>query len=277
MGSRHKEARQPHGNNMALRNGVNGPGDLFRPVRGPQASLLSDLAAEQIMELIRSGRLAQGSRLPPERELAEQLGVSRPVLREALRILEAAGIFTASVGRGRFVTGHARAENGSEEADLLWLHRGEIAELNHLLQLVEPEAILEVPSHLLPEVAADARAALSRGQTSVDGGDADAAAESDVEFHLALCRLTPNSMLRELITRLVRSYPDSTRAVYTVEAAARRSLAQHQEIVEALEAGSREEASRLLREHAAVAYRFAAEQALRSREERDGNGHPSPA
>jgi GntR family transcriptional repressor for pyruvate dehydrogenase complex len=260
---------------MALHDDLNRPPSLFRPVQGPQASLLSDLAAEQIMELIRSGRLPLGSRLPPERELAEQLGVSRPVLREALRILEAAGIFTASVGRGRFVTGHALAENAASEADWLWLHRGEIAELNHLLQLVEPAGILEVPSHYLPEVAADARAALARGQKSVETGDADAAAESDVEFHLALCRRTPNSLLRELIMRLIRSYPESVRAVYTVEAAARRSLAEHAEIVEALEAGSREDASRLLRDHAAVAYRFAAEQALRSREEQGGRNGPT--
>jgi GntR family transcriptional regulator, transcriptional repressor for pyruvate dehydrogenase complex len=235
-------------------------------VSGPQAALLSDLAAEQIMDLIRSGRLPLGSRLPPERELAEQLSVSRPVLREALRILEAAGIFTASVGRGRFVTGHALAETASEKADWLWLHRGEIAELNHLLQLVEPAGILEVPSHHLPEIVADARSALSRAQKSLDAGDANAAADADAEFHLALCKRTPNSLLRELITRLIGSSVESAHAVYTVEAAARLSLDQHRGIVEALESGSREDASRLLREHAAVAYRFAAEQALRARE-----------
>ncbi len=240
--------------------------NVFNRLEGVHTSLLSDLAAEQIMRLIRSGQLPAGSRLPAERDLAQRLGVSRTSLREALRILEATRVLEASVGRGRFVTsnpGHkSSAMPGWHE-----LQREEVAELNHVLQLVEPAGILEVPIHLVPEVVADARAICARAQEAIAAADVDAAVKLDVDFHLSLCRRTPNRLLRDLLMKLIESMADSARAVYAIPVAARHSLDQHLKIVEALEAGSRERASALLREHAATAYRFAAEQIVA------GEGH----
>ena len=58
---------------------------------------------EQIKELLIKGELKRGDRLPPERQLADMLGVSRPSLREALRALEYAGMLETRVGEGIFV------------------------------------------------------------------------------------------------------------------------------------------------------------------------------
>lgn len=210
------------------------------------------------MQLVRSGQLTAGSRLPSERELTDQLGVSRSVLREALRILEKSGLLSAKQGSGRFVNGHASDNWPLPAADhWLGLHWEEMAELNHVLQLIEPEAVLEVPSHLLPQVAYAARVLHEQSRVAVETGDAQLAAQIDSEFHTVLCRFTPNRLLRDLILKLLASGTDSAHAVYAIPAAARNSLAHHLAIVEALEAGSREDASRLVREHAAVAYRYA--------------------
>lgn len=64
---------------------------------------LYEQIAEQIEALIRDGSFARGTRLPAERELAEQLGVSRPSIREALIALEAAGLIETRVGDGTYV------------------------------------------------------------------------------------------------------------------------------------------------------------------------------
>lgn len=236
--------------------------DLFTRLDGSQLMLLSDLATEQILQLIDSGRLGPGSRLPAERDLAQQLGVSRTALREALRILEASGVLEARVGRGRFVSkSHRNSSTALKDGDWFQAHHQELAELNHVLQLVEPASILEVPTHLLPHVASEARAICVRMEAVLATGDADQAIELDGEFHRTLCRRTSNRLLRDLILSLISMSVDIGRAVYEIPRAAQRSLQQHWSIVAALEAGSREEASRLLREHEAVAYRFAAEQA----------------
>jgi DNA-binding GntR family transcriptional regulator len=65
----------------------------------------------ELLAFMRSGRFAVGSRLPAEPELAKALGVSRPTLREAVRVLERDGSVTRRRGRGTFVTGRTRLRN----------------------------------------------------------------------------------------------------------------------------------------------------------------------
>src|SRR5690348_14856484 len=64
---------------------------------------LAEAAAAQIRARIDSGHFGTGQRLPSERDLADELGVSRTVLRESLRSLESLGYVEASAGRGTFV------------------------------------------------------------------------------------------------------------------------------------------------------------------------------
>ncbi|MEL7104791.1 MAG: FadR/GntR family transcriptional regulator [Pseudomonadota bacterium] len=73
---------------------------LFEPI-GHES--VSDAAVAQIEDLIASGILRQGRKLPSERELAEMLGISRPKLREALQVLEERGLVTTKHGEGTFV------------------------------------------------------------------------------------------------------------------------------------------------------------------------------
>ena len=65
---------------------------------------VSDAAVAQVEDLIASGILRQGRKLPSERELAEMLGISRPKLREALKVLEERGLVTTKHGEGTFVS-----------------------------------------------------------------------------------------------------------------------------------------------------------------------------
>src|SRR5512140_3135570 len=70
--------------------------------------------AEQIRTLIKSGEFKAGGRLPPERDLARQLGVSRPSVREALIALEVEGLVEVRIGSGIYVTGLPRAAPPTE-------------------------------------------------------------------------------------------------------------------------------------------------------------------
>jgi DNA-binding FadR family transcriptional regulator len=96
-----------------------GPG-LFAPIAVARAS---SAIAEQIRQAIVTGQLAQGDRLPPERELAEQFGVSRVTVRDALRGLEAMGLVDVRVGArgGAFVTAPTGAVVGQTMSDMLMM------------------------------------------------------------------------------------------------------------------------------------------------------------
>ena len=68
--------------------------------------VIAEEVAERIEELITSGKLALGDKLPPERELARELHISRPTLREGIRALSAIGTVRVEHGKGSFVAGH---------------------------------------------------------------------------------------------------------------------------------------------------------------------------
>jgi DNA-binding FadR family transcriptional regulator len=236
---------------------------MFETITGAPSVLVSDLAVDQILKLINDGRLPVGTRLPPERALAESLGVSRSTLREALRILGASGVLEARTGRGRVVTSRpSRGQPSGSMAAYLVEHREEVAEINHVLQLVTPAAFVEIPAHLLPEIAAGARDTLDAITAALDAGDTDRAAEGDILFHRQLIERTPNALLRGIAWELIGAAPDHGKEIYRISAAARHSMAQHSAIIAAVEHGQKDRAAQLIRDHAAIGYRFAIEQSL---------------
>src|SRR5439155_20970979 len=75
------------------------------PIHSNEPRRLYRQIADQIRSLIRSNEFAAGARLPPERDLARQLGVSRPSVREALIALEVEGLVEVKIGSGIYVLG----------------------------------------------------------------------------------------------------------------------------------------------------------------------------
>src|SRR3954452_19626256 len=104
--------------------------DLFAPVSIARAS---SSIADQIRQAILTGKLDQGERLPPERELAEQFGVSRVTVRDALRALEAMGLIEVRVGArgGAFATVPSGSIVGQTMSDMM------------MMSAVTPEDIVE--------------------------------------------------------------------------------------------------------------------------------------
>jgi DNA-binding FadR family transcriptional regulator len=93
---------------------------MFAPIAVTRAS---SSIADQIRQAIVTGKLTQGSRLPPERELAEQFGVSRVTVRDALRALEAMGLLEVRVGArgGAFVTVPSGSIMGQTMSDMMMM------------------------------------------------------------------------------------------------------------------------------------------------------------
>ena len=68
-------------------------------------SRVSDQVVQQILDLVEEGELKPGEQLPGERELTQQLSISRSAVREAIRLLEAQGLLEVRPGKGTFITG----------------------------------------------------------------------------------------------------------------------------------------------------------------------------
>jgi GntR family transcriptional regulator, transcriptional repressor for pyruvate dehydrogenase complex len=220
---------------------------------------LVDETAEEIGSRILHGQLAAGDRLPTERELSEQLGVSRTVLREALSSLEALGLLETRGTRGRWVA----AGGSSERSRTLvgaWLHQHarEILEVDEIRSVLEAHAIRSLSTWEAMDAAREAGAALRRQGEALERGDAVGAAEGDAEFHRILGSATQNGALTSLMAGLIDASRKGAYAVYSLPETAAGSLAQHRGIVDALAAGDVENAARLAQEHMLdVARRYA--------------------
>lgn len=230
--------------------------------RGRDGSLV-EAATDAINAMILHGELSPGDRLPTERALVEQLGVSRTVLREALSSLEALGLVETRGTRGRFVA----AGGSSERSRALvgaWLHQHarEILEVDEIRSVLESHAIRSM-SRWDAIDAAGAGTVIVRSQAeAVERDDPLAAAEGDAAFHRLLGSYTKNEALRTLMDGLVDASRKGAYAVYSLPETAAGSLEQHRLIVDALAASDVDGAARLAQEHMLdVARRYAAARA----------------
>jgi DNA-binding FadR family transcriptional regulator len=211
---------------------------------------LVDAAAEQIRGAIARGDFGPGDQIPTERELAEQLGVSRVVLREALSSLEALGMIERRSTRGRFVAAGGSATR-SRSLVAAWLHQHtqQIAELNEMRVIVEahtvrtfPEADIDEAVRMGRRLVLDQAAALSRESTIE-------AVDIDQDLHWLFVSHSPNAPLRGLGRELIDQSRDVALAVYSLPSLAAESVAEHDRILDALAEHKRDLAAERLSEH----------------------------
>ena len=194
---------------------------------------VTDEAIAKIKEMIVSGELAPGSRLPPEKELAERLGLSRSSMREAVKALEVFRVLDVRRGDGTYVT--------SLEPKLLLEAVSFVVDLHDdrsLLEIFAVRRILE--SHatgLAAQSATDEGIATLRAEidsVSDDTGIEDLVAH-DTRFHTAIAQLAGNDYLAHLLESLTSQ---TVRARLwrglTQAGAADRTLSEHRAILEAI-------------------------------------------
>jgi len=220
---------------------------------------LAEGAAARIAQLISSGELRPGDRLPPERELAQSLGVSRGALREGLASLESAGLLRARVGHGRFVS-LTGSENVSS-ALTSFTQLQPIGDVIAMRRLLEPAAVRDIPAMKVADVAAEAAKSLQTMRRAAARRQYAAAASAHTSFHNALVRYAATRLHRLLLLGLISASETAELEVLRGAAAAKHSLARHQAIVDPLSAGDVEEAARQVEEHLEPAFTYPADPA----------------
>jgi GntR family transcriptional repressor for pyruvate dehydrogenase complex len=199
-----------------------------------QTSRLYQQIVQQIEESIDKGELKEGDQLPAERELAQQFGVSRTAVREAVKTLREKGLVEAYAGRGTFIT------NGSTSS------------IRHTLDRMIRNGPLEGKAHLAevreilePEIAALAAkradhetiSAMQESISVMDAArlDAEAFIEGDLDFHLALAEAAGNPFILSLIDSIVGLLREQRMRTYYVEGGPERGQYHHKRILEAVE------------------------------------------
>lgn len=219
----------------------------FSRVSAGDGNLVREVA-ERVRGTIESGQFARGERLPSERDLARELGISRTVLRESLSSLESLGYLEARLGQGRFVADPDGWQSDRLLDDWLRRHESELRDLIELRAVIESQALRGAVGDL-GEMALVAREHLRAQAQALDEDRLDDAAEIDVSFHLLLATATPNAPMRALAQALIGRARPAAHAAYRVKSYRRGSVRQHRLIVAALRSGDRDRAADLLMEH----------------------------
>jgi DNA-binding FadR family transcriptional regulator len=197
---------------------------------------LTDSAVRRIADMIKNGTLQPGQRLPPERELAGILGLSRGALREALRMLESVGLVQARVGSGRYVT--ASRPHDPSGGLSVWMQLQPVGDVIAVRRILEPAAIMAIPATQLAATAAETRQLLDRMRKAHSRGKAELATRIHTQFHLTLVRYAPSRLHGALLASMSKSAESAQLEIFRTPRAGMQSIAKHVPMVEALEAGN---------------------------------------
>jgi GntR family transcriptional repressor for pyruvate dehydrogenase complex len=219
--------------------------ETLAPVR------LSDGVFRQIFRLISNGTLEAGERLPPERELARNLGVSRSSAREGLRVLDQLGLVDVRQGAGAFVVKNAwKAGSG-----LLWLpwlieHRDQVIELLQVREVVEPEMAKIAAGAATSQDRRDLRSIHDEFSRALAANDSGAAVALDREFHARIAEVSKNKTLATLVSSLHEIVHQKIGGPYHYRTCIGASaIREHAKLLEAIGKGSGARAATAMRLH----------------------------
>lgn len=203
-----------------------------------QTSRLYEQIIEQIQNRIMEGKVRPGDRLPSERELAEQFGVSRTAVREAVMALREKGLVDVQPGRGTFITDITGSTTEMMRDSLgLIVKLGLGNDLDKLVQvrtLLEPGIAALAAEMALPEDIETMQQAVDVMDEAME--DADVYVEADLEFHLALAKATQNPLVPILIDPIVDLLREQRKRIFLVEKGPERGQYHHKRILAAIKA-----------------------------------------
>jgi GntR family transcriptional repressor for pyruvate dehydrogenase complex len=218
-----------------------------KAVRGRESGQASRLVGSRIRELILSGRLQPGGKLPSERDLAALLGVSRSTVREALRTMESAGIVRVEAGRGAFLV---LGEGELASAPLLltslesWEGQRRVYEVRQALEsrgaAIAAERASAAQIGELERVLAEQESNVRKGLGSL---------EEDRRFHLGVARATGNDLLVKMVSDLIDLSRELRRSAWLAPEQPMRSVEQQRRVLRALQERDPAGAERWMQEH----------------------------
>ena len=218
---------------------------VLRAVRGHHAF---EGCVEQLATAIRLGVYPRGTSLPPERELAERLGVSRATLREAIAALRSAEFVSTTRGRGGGTVVSYRPRKPSARGARALVPRSEsLRDMLVFRRVVEPGAC---------HIAADRDLSTAQQELLVSAHDDVAAAsdpaehrQADSRFHLAIAAVTDSPLTVRSVTAVQSDLHDMLSAIPVLEVNIDHSARQHRTILATVLKGEPTKARRVMESH----------------------------
>ena len=227
---------------------------MFSPIK---TTKVYEQVIDQIKDMIDKGTLKKGDKLPSERDLVEQLKVSRTSIREALRSLEVIGLIECRQGEGNYIKTNFQ-DNLFEPLSIMFMLEGS-----------NPDAIWELRKTMEVEASGLAAKRITDEQLKelkeitekfMNSEDEDISAEVDKEFHYKIAECSGNVLIFNIlktVSTLVDHFIKDARKLILVHEGNREILfSQHNEIYLSIERRSSVDARKAMREHLDFANKY---------------------
>jgi len=203
---------------------------MYEPI---QSSRLYEQIVHQIEDRMLGGELDYGDKLPSELELAEQFGVSRTAVREAIKALRAKGLVEVLPGRGTFIIDGASEVLRTSFGQVLRIsNQGRLDNLIEIREMLEPKIAALAAERADEENIEAMKAAIAAMDNSME--NAEAFIEADLDFHLALAQATKNSLIPLLIDPVVDMLQEQRIRIFETDKGSEHGLFHHKRILQCI-------------------------------------------
>lgn len=220
---------------------------MFSPIKNTK---VYEQVMDQIKEMIEKGILKKGDRLPSERDLVEQLQVSRASIREALRALEVIGLIECRQGEGNFIKSDFQ-DNLFEPLSIMFMLEGiNPQEILELRKTMEVEASGLAAKRITDEQLKELTEIMERFENCEEE---EMKAVIDTEFHYKIAEYSGNVLIFNIlrtVSLLVDDFiKDARKLIIAKQENKKILLSQHKEIYLAIEVHNSQAARKAMREH----------------------------
>lgn len=205
--------------------------------------------ADQIIQLIRKGDLKPGDRLSPERELAQQLRVSRASVREAMRLLDMKGLLNVRQGAGTFISDDTVEATVQAFSSLLSYTANTVSDIFEMRLILEPHVVALAAERATPDDIRKMEEILDKQEADVASGGSGV--DFDTDFHFTIAQATQNPSLVAVIQATSDILNQSRDAALQSPERSRSSLQSHRLILDAIKRKRPKEAEYSMTHHIA--------------------------
>jgi GntR family transcriptional repressor for pyruvate dehydrogenase complex len=215
--------------------------DALRPMTRPR---LYEQVLDRLRSYVTEAGLNAGDRLPPERELAQRLGVSRASVKQAIVVLEVQGLVEVRHGGGTYLV---RDSLDAEPVERLVERRRRLPDVLEAREALETKLAELAAERRTEQDLAALRGALAHMAEEI--GDGGHGVEGDRRFHAAVTAAAHSSLLAEFMRSIAEQITESRNESLRQPGRPERSLAQHQAILDAIENRRGKAAATAMRRH----------------------------
>lgn len=211
---------------------------------------MTELVSQRLVALLSDGALRPGDKLPPERELAQQLGVGRTTVREALKLLTLGGLLEARRGDGTYVRQSFTSFLSQQIEWPVLLSVQEVDKIVEVREALEVKASRLAAERATPEEVE--RIGIFRELLEIEGRDIERETDLDLEFHHAIAEASHNELLSGLMLSLQNILHQYIALSNQMTDRLETTVTEHQAIYDAIAASDVDGAERAMSEHLAL-------------------------